>query len=287
MADNNGKYFTEATGVFVGELYEDMIETVARTKKLYCDVHIPQFFAKNFPHPLTYVPLWALSLPLRKGDKVMVEFHQNDLTLPVLYKNPDEIDEQFYKKFEFADFVKKDGSQGGNVDKPEAKDTIGATSFGVDSYMIKTDDYTVFHQNNGFVLFDKNNKIYVYGDEINVVSMGKTNVDSKSDINVYTAENINVVSDKDVKVTTKGNTTIETQKDTKITAKGTTTVEADKDVSLKTKMNAKVNIETQSSDINVTAGGIGNIAIKANGSGKIDITSGPAGVTINNHLKVL
>ena len=50
-----------------------MIETVKREKKLYCKVHIPDFFAEDSDYPLTYVPFWAMSLPLREGDKVMVE----------------------------------------------------------------------------------------------------------------------------------------------------------------------------------------------------------------------
>ena len=38
---------TEATGVYIGQLVEDMIETVKREKKLYCNVYIPEFFQKT------------------------------------------------------------------------------------------------------------------------------------------------------------------------------------------------------------------------------------------------
>ena len=72
---------TEATGVYVGTLVEDMIETVKREKKLYCKVHIPDFFAKDSDYPLTYVPFWAMSLPLKKDDKVLV----SDMNLEELY----------------------------------------------------------------------------------------------------------------------------------------------------------------------------------------------------------
>ena len=73
MSDSTqGSMFEEATGTYIGELLEDMIDTVSRTHKMYCDVYIPQFFAKDKAHPLTYVPLWAMSLPLKKGDKVKI-----------------------------------------------------------------------------------------------------------------------------------------------------------------------------------------------------------------------
>lgn len=171
----------EATGVYIGKLVEDMIDTVKREKKLYCNVYIPEFFAKDSNYPLTYVPFWAMSLPLRKDDKVLVEFHQGNLMYPVLYKNPDEIDEQFFKKFEFGNFV-----SGGNVQKPQAVDTVGSQWIGKDSYIIKTDDYTVIHQNNGFVLIDKSDKVYVYGSEVNIVSTGNVNIDSGSDVKIKT-----------------------------------------------------------------------------------------------------
>lgn len=198
-----GTIFEEATGTFVGTLLEDMIDTVSRTHKMYCDVYIPDFFAEDYDHPLTYVPLWALSLPLRKGDKVMVEFHNGDLTLPVLYKNQSEIDEGFYSKFEFGDFV-----QGGNVSKPTAENTLGATRLGVDSYLIKTENYTVIHQNNGFILIDEKGKEYIYGSEINIVSTGNTNIDSGGTTKVFSKSSVEVKSNADVKITATNGFTV-------------------------------------------------------------------------------
>lgn len=167
-----GSIFEEATGTYVGELLEDMIDTVSRTHKMYCDVDIPQFFSKDKAHPLTYVPLWAMSLPLKKGDKVIVEFYQNDLTLPMLYKNPSEIDKGFYTKFDFPT-----GVTGGNIKPPTAEQTFASFRLGDNSYVIKTSNYTVFHQNNGYILIDKDNKIYIQGSEINMISTGNLNMD--------------------------------------------------------------------------------------------------------------
>ena len=201
----------EATGVYIGKLVEDMIDTVKREKKLYCNVYIPEFFAKNSNYPLTYVPFWAMSLPLKKDDKVLVEFHQSNLMYPVLYKNPDEIDKGFFEKFDTNKSV-----TGGNIQGYTAKDTVGAERIGENSYIIKTDDYTVIHQNNGFILIDTEDKIYTYGSEINLISSGKTNVDSAQDVQVYTNGNCKVVA--------KQNCEIESTGQCKITANGSFSV---------------------------------------------------------------
>ena len=202
---------TEATGVYIGQLVEDMIDTVKREKKLYCNVYIPEFFSKNSNYPLTYVPFWAMSLPLRKDDKVLVEFHQNNLMYPVLYKNPDEIDNQFFEKFDTNKSV-----SGGNIQGYQPKDTVGAERIGVDSYMIKTDDYTVIHQNNGFILIDKDDKIYTYGSETNIISSGKVNIDAAQDVQIYTNANCKIIA--------KQNCEIESTGQCKITANGNFTV---------------------------------------------------------------
>lgn len=201
----------EATGVYIGQLVEDMIETVKREKKLYCNVYIPEFFAKDSNYPLTYVPFWAMSLPLRKDDKVLVEFHQNNLMYPVLYKNPDEIDDQFFEQFDTNKSV-----SGGNIQGYQPKDTVGAERIGIDSYIIKTDNYTVIHQNNGFILIDKEDKIYTYGAEINVISSGKVNIDAAQDVQIYTNANCKIVA--------KQNCEIESTAQCKITANGNFTV---------------------------------------------------------------
>lgn len=186
----------EASGVFIGELLEDMVDTVSRTGKLYCDVYIPQFFAKGYSHPLTYVPFWAFTLPLRKGDKVMVEFHQNDLTLPVLYKNTDETTDlpdfdikQMYEKFEFGQFV-----TGGNVQKPTSMKTVNAQWIGKDSYIVKTDDYTVVHQNTGFILINKMGEVYVYGSQVNIVATKKVNIEGETGVEIYTNAACNITA---------------------------------------------------------------------------------------------
>ena len=201
----------EATGVYIGKLVEDMIDTVKREKKLYCNVYIPEFFAKDSNYPLTYVPFWAMSLPLRKDDKVLVEFHQSNLMYPVLYKNPDEIDTQFFDQFDTNKSV-----SGGNIQGYQPKDTVGAERIGENSYMIKTDDYTVIHQNNGFILIDKEDKLYAYGSEVNIISSGKVNIDAAQDVQIY--------SNANCKIKVKQNCEIESTGQCKITANGSFSV---------------------------------------------------------------
>ncbi len=167
----------EATGVYVGKLVEDMIDTVEREKKLYCNVYIPEFFAKDTNYPLTYVPFWAMSLPLKKDDKVLVEFHQGNLMYPVLYKNPDEIDKGFYEKFQLGNIKKGE--------MPTPADTVGSIRLGEDSYIIKTDDYTVIHEENSFILMNKEGT-WLAGKNVHIVTNGgKFTIDNGTGQSLY------------------------------------------------------------------------------------------------------
>jgi len=199
----------ESTGVFPGVLVEDMIETVKRTGKLYCDVHIKKFYEKNYRHPLTYVPLWAMSLPLKAGDTVYVKFYQDDLTLPVLWKSGNNLPEDFYKQFDFGDFLSGDD----HVKKPQAEETLSAQMIGPDSYIIKTESYTVIHQNDGFILIDKNGKTYLYGSELNLVansseqgSSPTINLNAKSAVKIYANTNKILLNNTSISIEAQTNT---------------------------------------------------------------------------------
>ena len=87
-----GTMTEEVTGIWKGTLLEDMIQTVQRVKKPYIDVLIPELFEEEFPHPLTFVPVWYQSLPLLKGDEVYIQYNQDSLHYPVLYKPVKEFD---------------------------------------------------------------------------------------------------------------------------------------------------------------------------------------------------
>ncbi len=183
----DGTINDETTGIFVGTLLEDMIDTVTKTGRLYCDVDIPRFFNSTFNHPLTYVPLWAMTLPLKKGDKVFVKFHQDDFTLPLLWKIDGTVDEGMYKEYE-----PKQAVENGNIKKIEPVKTFYSQKLGDDSFIIKTENYTVIRQNDAYVLLDKDNNIFASGNTVNVSSSDVLNVDSGSTINIYTEGEVNI-----------------------------------------------------------------------------------------------
>lgn len=160
------KLFEEATGVYVGTLQEDMIDTVKKTKKMYCDVLIPEFFTKATNYPLTYVPLWATILPLKKGDKVLVKFNQDNLKYPVLYKNDSEVDSEMYNKFTVPS---------GTV---TSSDTVSVIEVGKDSYILKTNSYTVIrNKNSSCIILSDDGKTYVCGKGVEVLGgSGKVNI---------------------------------------------------------------------------------------------------------------
>ena len=165
----------EPTQVCKGVLLEDMVDTIARTKKMYCDVWIKGWFTKDSSHPLTYVPLWALSLPLKAEQEVLVRFKDGDINLPYLWKDPEEIDEGFYKPFEFE-------KEGDLPEKPEP--TVSAQKLGEDSFIIKTDSYTVIRQNGGFVLMDNEDNVFVKGKKVQLIGE-KFSVVNSSQTSLY------------------------------------------------------------------------------------------------------
>lgn len=183
----DGTINDETTGIFVGTLLEDMIDTVTKTGRLYCDVDIPRFYNSNFNHPLTYVPLWAMTLPLKKGDKVFVKFHQDDFTLPVLWKIDGAVDEGMYEEYEPQQAV-----ENGNIKKIEPAKTFYSQKLGDDSFIIKTENYTIIRQNDAYVLLDKDNNIFASGNTVNISSADVLNVDSGSTINIYTEGEVNI-----------------------------------------------------------------------------------------------
>lgn len=160
------KLFEEATGVYLGTLQEDMIDTVKKTKKMYCDVLIPEFFTKATNYPLTYVPLWAAILPLKKGDKVLVKFNQDNLKYPILYKNDSEVNSEMYSRFTVP------------VNTVTTSDTVSVIEVGKDSYILKTNSYTVIrNKNDSCIILSNDGRTYVCGKGVEVLGgSGKVNI---------------------------------------------------------------------------------------------------------------
>lgn len=124
----------------------------------------------------------------------------------VLYKNKSMADfdiNQLSSKYTFGQ-----GVTGGNVTMPMAVDTTSAQWIGKDSYIVKTENYTVIHQNNGFVLIDTDGKVYIYGTQINIVSTGDTKIDSGGKTQVYSISTVEVNTKADVNITATGGFTV-------------------------------------------------------------------------------
>ena len=176
----------EATGVYEGTLLEDMIDTVSKYHKLYCDVDIPGFFNKNHRHPLTFVPLWAMSLPLHKGDKVLVKFGDNDYARPYLWREKEEVDKWFWEQWDFPEGIEYFTTH------PESDKNCSVVRFGEESFVIKTHDYTLVRQNDGFVFINTKGEIYVQGNKVQAEVKGDMLADVEGNAKLYVKENSEV-----------------------------------------------------------------------------------------------
>ena len=202
MADNAPYCEIEATGVYEGELYEDMIDTVEKYHKLYCDVTIKGFFNPEYKHPLTFVPLWAMSLPLHKGDKVLVKFADNDWSRPYLWRKKEEVDHWFWDKWNFPEKFEEFTKQ------PESTDNCSVQRIGEESFIIYTHDYTLIRRNEAFFLLDKNNQIYVQCDKIQGEIKGDAFLDIKGECKAYVKGDFTGKIDGKATVTVKGDISI-------------------------------------------------------------------------------
>ena len=139
LYSSGDKEGVEASGVFLGVLKEDMIDTVKRVKKPFIDVFIEKVFFEDADYPLTYVPMFNMVLPLKKGHKVWVYFNQENHRYPVLWKLADNLDESFTGRK--ADIP----SSGSLVTFPNADDTTEVLKISDDIWFIATVSYGVLH----------------------------------------------------------------------------------------------------------------------------------------------
>lgn len=158
----SGKVIDENSGVYLGVLQEDMIDTVTRTKRPFIDVLIEGIFSEDSDYPYTYVPVWGMILNLRKGDKVLVQFNQNNLLYPILFKNPNEVDPSLYKKFPLP-------PAGATVSFPSDEDTLSSYKFSDTSYLIVSASYTCLRQQDSCVLLT-DNKAYITASDVSLLA---------------------------------------------------------------------------------------------------------------------
>ena len=206
MADNKPYVEIEATGVYEGVLYEDMIDTVQKYHKLYCDVTITGFFNPDYKHPLTFVPLWAMSLPLKKGDKVLVKFADNDWSRPYLWRQKPEIDHWHWDQWNFPEKFEHFTTQ------PSSEKNFSVQKIGEEAFIVKTDSYTLIRQNNAFILLNTSGEIYAQGSKLQAEITGDALVDVKGNSKIY--------ADGDAVIEANGNVELKSNGDVKINAQG-------------------------------------------------------------------
>ena len=139
----------EASGVFHGVLQEDMIETVKRVKKPFIDVYMKDLFFEDANYPLTYVPMFNMVLPLKKGQEVWVQFNQENHRYPVLWKLFEDLGEGYTGgKFELP-------GDGDLVTFPDVKDTTEVVKISDDMWFICTASYGVLHWGSQCILLNE------------------------------------------------------------------------------------------------------------------------------------
>lgn len=159
---SGGSVGVEASGVFSGILQEDMVSTVQRVKRPFIDVFIDKLFFKDTDYPLTYVPMFNMVLPLKAGQRVWVQFNQENHRYPVLWKLADEVDKPFVDS-EFR--LPGDGF-------PEVSGTTEVLKVSDKMWFISTDSYGVVHWGDQCILLSDNkiligNGVGMLGDIVN------------------------------------------------------------------------------------------------------------------------
>jgi hypothetical protein len=127
-----------------------MVVTVQRVKRPFVDVFVEQLFEKDSKYPLTYVPVFGMVLPLKKGQKVWVKFEQDNPRYPVLWKLAGGFDEE-------SDFVKEQfelPASGDVIKFPGVDDTAEVYKYSDDFWLIVTKSYVVFHREDQVEIFD-------------------------------------------------------------------------------------------------------------------------------------
>ena len=168
----------ECTGVYAGELREDMIDTLRRVRKPFIDVLIPKIHGEGaLDYPLTYVNPYGMCLPLRRGDKVWVRFEQDNTLYPVLHKLRSPLGE--------AGGGEAGGEEGGAANGnhfmddfvfPELKGEVGfgwppqaplkqVLKIGPDHWLVSSDYYSVWRKGETCFILDASGH-YLYGEQL-------------------------------------------------------------------------------------------------------------------------
>lgn len=151
------KIFDETDGVYTGTLKENAIVTMAREKRPFIDVHIPEFFSESAEYPLTYVPMLFMTEPLFEGDEVKVYFNQDKMRYPVLWKATKPLPDGMFETFALP-------SSGSLVSFPSATETLSVQMLQEGVYWLATEHYSVLRYEDKAFLMDSSGFVFGGGD---------------------------------------------------------------------------------------------------------------------------
>jgi len=169
----------ECTGVYVGVLQEDMIDTLRRVRRPFIDVLVPKIHGDGaLDYPLTYVNPYGMCLPLRKGDRVWVRFEQDNTLYPVLHKlyapldgvddgedAGDEGEEALNGNHFMSDFVFPELKEGVQFEWPEQAPLKQVLKIGPDHWLVSSDYYSVWRKGETCFILDASGH-YLYGEQL-------------------------------------------------------------------------------------------------------------------------
>ena len=166
----------ECTGVYVGELQEDMIDTLRRVRRPFIDVLVPKIHGEGLlDYPLTYVNPYGMCLPLRKGDKVWVRFEQDNTLYPVLHKlytpldggeneEGGEDEEAVNGNHFMGDFVFPELKEEVRFGWPRQAPLKQVLKIGPDHWLVSSDYYSVWRKGETCFILDATGH-FVYGEQ--------------------------------------------------------------------------------------------------------------------------
>lgn len=146
----------EQDGLYLGEVMEDVFETMARTHKRYAKIFCPSLWADaDGDYPYTYLEGFDEIPHLHKGDKVYLKFNHDNFLYPTIGKYDMELHEKIYTLE--------------TVDGKKDSQIVSSRMLNNDSYEQVTENrYMIVYASSLFIIDKDEIKIYGKGSSITV-----------------------------------------------------------------------------------------------------------------------
>lgn len=177
------------TSVFDAELEEDFIDTVRDTKRPYIKARINDearpLYQTLDDYPYTIVPIEYINYPMKKGDKVKVFFLNQDAKTPILWRlQKDFPDNPIQNQYSFPT-----GST--LITYPTSEKTYGTEIYSNDSYIVKADSYTVFHNKDSAFVISQDQQI-LYTKSFGIDAREKIQIECTGTTEIQTQNNLSM-----------------------------------------------------------------------------------------------